>query len=79
MVMRNRKGEDFPVKFLLAFHSPVDFDDTFSSNSHTVCGLTVGDVQRCRAALDLAGEEGKVYPRWGYIHVGVGGWDGRMQ
>ncbi len=24
--------------------------------------LAVGDVQRCRAALDLAGEEGKVHP-----------------
>lgn len=69
------KGRGFPVKTFLAFHSPVDFDDdTFYSNSHTVCGLSVGDVQRCCAALDLAGEEWKIHPHWGYK---VGGCLGR--
>ncbi len=66
VIVRYRKGKNFAVKLFLAFHSSVEFDDSFYGNSHTVSVLSISDFQRCRAALDLAGEEGKVHPRCGH-------------
>ena len=35
----------------------------FYGNIHTVNVFSVGDVQRCRAAFDFAGEKDKIHPR----------------
>ena len=45
------------MKLFLALHSFVELDDTSQGNCHIVQVLSVGNVQYCRAALDLAGEE----------------------
>ncbi len=62
MIVRDGKGEDLPVKLFLAFYRSKKFDKSSYGDGHAVRVLAVGDVQRCRAALDLAGEEGKVHP-----------------
>jgi len=49
------------VKLLLAFHSSIEFNDTFYGNSYTVRVLSVGDVESRYTVLHLAGKEGKVY------------------
>ncbi len=62
MIVRDGKGEDLPVQLFLALHRPKKIDKSSYGDGHTVSVLSVRDVQRCRAAFDLAGEEGKVHP-----------------
>jgi len=71
VVVRDGKGEDLPVQLFLALHRPKKFDKSSYGDGHAVRVLAVGDVQRCRAAFYLAGEEGKVHPRCGH-EVGEG-------
>ena len=53
MIIRNRKGEDFPVKLFLAFHIFKEFDDSFYGNDYAVSILPVYNVKCYGAALYL--------------------------
>src|SRR5690349_19266286 len=62
VIVRDRKGEDLPMKLLFALYSFVELDDTSHGNSHTVSVLSIGDVKRCSTALHFAREEREVHP-----------------
>ena len=61
-IVRDRKGKNFSVELFLAFHRLKKFDKSSYGDSHAVCVLTIGNVESGSAALDFAGEEGKVHP-----------------
>ena len=62
MIVRDRKGKNFPMKLFFALHSSVKFDDTSYRASHTVSILSIRYIESCGAALDLACEKRKVHP-----------------
>merc|ERR1711939_628022 len=57
VVMRNGKGEDLPMKLLLALYEPEQFHDSSNSEGHTVCILSICHVECGRTALHFAREE----------------------
>ena len=61
MVVRERKGEDLPVKLVLALYNSVELDDASHGKSHTVSILPVRYIKTRGAALDLAGQEWEVH------------------
>ena len=61
MIMRDRKGKNLPVKFLLTLHISEKFDDSSYGNGHAVSILPVRNVKCCGAAFHLACQEWKVH------------------
>lgn len=54
VVMRDWKGKDLPVEFLLPLHISEEFDDSSDRDCHTVGILSIRNVQCRGTALDLA-------------------------
>ena len=63
MIVRDRKGKDLPVKLFLAPYKSKKFDKSSYGDGHAMRVLAIGNVESRGAALHLAGEERKVYPR----------------
>ena len=61
VIVRERKGEDLPMKLLLALNSFIEFDHASYGNYYTMGVLSVDDFKRNSAALHFAREERKIY------------------
>ena len=62
VIVRDRKGKDFPIQLFLALHRPEKFDKSSDGDGHAVRVLTIGNVESGSTALHLASEEGEVHP-----------------
>ena len=61
MIIRDRKGENIPVKLFLALGSFVKLHNTFHGNSHTMSVPAVCHIQRCGTEIYLARERRELY------------------
>ena len=50
------------MDFFPTFYMPVELDDSFYSNSHTMSILSICDMKCCSTTLHLACQERKVHP-----------------
>ena len=57
VVMRCRKGKDFSVELLLAFHRSIKFDNASDRKGRAMSILSIGNVKRSGAAFYLARQE----------------------
>jgi hypothetical protein len=62
VVMRYRKGKDFSVELLLAFHRSIKLDNASDRKGRAVSILSIGNVKRSGAAFYLARQEWEVHP-----------------
>ena len=61
IVIRDEKGEDFLVKFLLSLHGSIELDDAPHSNRYTMSILLVSNIKRHSTTLNFIGEKWKVH------------------
>jgi hypothetical protein len=66
VVMRYRKGKDFSVELLLAFHRSIKLDNASDRKGRAVSILSIGNVKRSGAAFYLARQEWEIHPLCGH-------------
>ena len=62
IIVRDRKGKNFPVKLLFALYSFIELDNTSYSASYIINILLIRYIESRGAALDLVYKKWKVYP-----------------
>lgn len=62
IIVRDRKGKNFPVKLLFALYSFIELDNTSYSVSYTISILSIRYIESRGAELDLIYKKRKVYP-----------------
>ena len=62
VIVRDRKGKNFPVKLFFTLYISIKFDSTSYRASYTVSILSIRYIESRSAALDLVYKKRKVYP-----------------
>lgn len=61
VIVRDRKGKNFPVNLFFALYSSVNFDNTSYGASYTISILSIYYIESRDAALHLVYKKRKVY------------------
>lgn len=66
VIVRDGKGEHLSIQLFLALHRSKKFYKSSDGEGHAMRVLAIGNIESGSATLHLAGEEGKLHPRFSH-------------